>query len=63
MLIYTTRGYLEENLLVKTVGGHENDTEIVNWQEYRLIGEDEIIKREVQMHLKEGIFASGTAEC
>lgn len=56
-LIFTTLGDVEESTLVKTEGGHENETEIVKWQEWREIGKDEIVKREVQMHLKQGIFA------
>lgn len=52
-LIFTTKGDIEESLLTKTEGGHENDTEIVSWQEWVLDGE--IVKREVQMHLKQGL--------
>lgn len=52
-LIFTTKGDIEESLLTKTDGGHENDAEIVTWQEWVLDGE--IVKREVQMHLKQGL--------
>ena len=58
-LIFTTKGDIEESLLTKSSGGHENDTEIVSWQEWVLGGE--IVKRDVQMHLKEGLFAVPTA--
>lgn len=58
-LIFTTKGDIEESLLTKTVGGHENDTEIVSWQEWVLDGE--IVKREVQMHLKQGFEMLPTA--
>lgn len=51
-LIFTTKGDIEESLLEKTVGNSENDNEIVSWQEWSLNGE--IVKREVQMHLKKG---------
>lgn len=59
-LIFTTKGDIEESLLVKTEGGLENDTEIIKWQEWRL--DDEIVKREVQMHLKRGVFLDGLAK-
>lgn len=52
-LIFTTKGDIEESLLTKTVGGYENDNEIVAWQEWTL--DDEIVKRDVQMHLKQGL--------
>ena len=58
-LIFTTKGNIEESTLVKTEGGHENETEIVTWQEWRL--GDEIVKREVQMHLKQGLEGLPTA--
>jgi len=58
-LIFTTKGDIEESLLIKTNGGHETDTEIVSWQEWVLDGE--IVKREVQMHLKQGLFAPAMA--
>jgi hypothetical protein len=59
-LIFTTKGDIEESLLVKTEGGSENDLEIINWQEWRLNGE--LVKRDVQMHLKQGIFSQAIAE-
>ena len=58
-LIFTTKGNLQESLLTKTDGGHENDTEVVTWQEWTLNGE--IVKREVQMHLKQGLLTVPTA--
>lgn len=59
-LIFTTLGNVEESTLEKTEGGHENDNEIVKWQEWRFEGE--IVKREVQMHLKKGILFDAIAE-
>jgi hypothetical protein len=53
-LIFTTKGEIEESLLVKTEGGYENETEIQKWQEWHLDGE--LVKRDVQLHLKQGIF-------
>jgi hypothetical protein len=58
-LIFTTKGEIEESLLVKTTGGYENETEIQSWQEWRLDGE--LVKRDVQMHLKQGLFAPAEA--
>ena len=54
-LIFTTKGDMEESLLVKTQGNSENENEIVSWQQWELDGE--IVKREVQMHLKQGLQA------
>lgn len=51
--IYTTKGEVEESLLVKTDGGYETEAEIQTWQEWHLDGE--LVKREVQLHLKQGI--------
>ena len=58
-LIFTTKGEIEESLLFKTTGGYENETEIQSWQEWRLDGE--LVKRDVQMHLKQGLFAPAEA--
>jgi hypothetical protein len=52
-LIFTTKGDMEESLLIKTIGESENEIEIVKWQEWKFEGE--IVKREVQMHLKQGL--------
>jgi hypothetical protein len=52
-LIFTTKGEIEESTLVKTEGGYENDAEIQKWQEWHLDGE--LVKREVQLHLKQGL--------
>lgn len=51
--IWTTKGEIDESLLVKTTGGYETDAEIQTWQEYHLDGE--LVKRDVQLHLKQGI--------
>lgn len=51
--IFTTKGEIEESLLVKTTGGYENELEIQTWQEYHLDGE--LVKRDVQLHLKQGL--------
>jgi negative regulator of sigma E activity len=52
-LIYTTKGYLEDSLLAKTEGEVDNDNERTTWTEYRL--EDEVVRRDVHVHLKLGL--------
>ncbi len=54
-MIFTTKGNVEESSLVKTTGGYENETEVQKWQEWHLDGE--LVKRDVQMHLKQGLTA------
>lgn len=54
-LIYTIKGDIDESLLVKTTGGYETEAELQTWQEWHLNGE--LVKRDVQLHLKQGIFA------
>ena len=54
-LIFTTKGDIEESLLVKTEGGYETEAELQTWQEWHLDGE--LVKRDVQLHLKQGLFA------
>lgn len=51
MLIFTTKGDIEESLLTKTEGFDETETEIVNWTEYHLNGE--LVKRDVHLALKQ----------
>ena len=58
-LIFTTLGDIEESTLVKTTGEHENDTEIVSWEEWRFEGD--VVKRNVNMHLKHGLIADAVA--
>ncbi len=57
--IFTTLGMVEESELIKTEGKEENENEIINWQEWRKDGE--IVKREAQLQLKQGLFAPGLA--
>lgn len=57
--IFTTLGMVEESTLVKTEGFTENENETTQWQEWRKDGE--IVKREVQMQLKQGVFMPGVA--
>lgn len=51
--IFTTKGMIDESLLIKKEGGYENDLEIQTYQEYYLDGE--LVKRDVQLHLKQGL--------
>lgn len=56
--ILTTKGLLDEAVLVKTEGMLDNDNEHTTWQEWRLDGE--LVKREVQVRLKKpAVFADG----
>lgn len=52
-LITTTKGDIEETLLVKTIGDFENDDLTMSWEEWRL--DNEIVKRNVAMVLKQGL--------
>lgn len=52
MLITTTRGDMDESLLVKLEGVVDNEGELTTWVEYRPIGEDEIIHRSAHVTLK-----------
>ena len=58
-MIFTTKGDLEESTLVKSTGSLENENEIIHWEEWHL-GE-ELVKRNVHMHLKQGLFTPATA--
>lgn len=55
--IWTSKGWMDEALLVKTVGGFENENECTTWQEWRL--GDEIVKRAAQINLKTSVAALG----
>ena len=50
MLITTTKGLMDESLLVKTTGGIDNDDERTTWVEYRLGGE--LVHRSANVTLK-----------
>lgn len=58
-MIYTTKGMMDESLLVKTDGVVNNYNEYTTWQEWRLDGE--IVKREAQIHLKKGLAFAADA--
>lgn len=54
-LIHTTKGDLEESLLVKTEGQVDNENEFTTWVEYRLPDSDEIIHRSAHVTLKQKV--------
>jgi hypothetical protein len=49
-LIFTTKGDIEEDTLVKTEGVVDNEIEYTTWQAWHLDGE--LVKREAQVQLK-----------
>lgn len=50
MLIQTTKGDMDEGLLIKKTGTIDNENETINWVEYW--HEDELVHRSVDMVLK-----------
>lgn len=50
MNVLTTKGQLDETLLVKKEGQLDNDNEFTTWVEYYL--EDELVHRSVHVTLK-----------
>ncbi len=50
MLVQTTKGPMEDNLLEKKTGVIDNEAETINWVEYWLDGE--LVHRSVDMILK-----------
>lgn len=50
---------MDESLLLKKTGGHEDENEIVKWVEYWL--DDELVHRSAHVHLKKDVLAEGMA--
>jgi hypothetical protein len=50
MLVTTTRGEMDDSLLVKQEGSLDNDIEFTTWTEYWL--DDELVHRSVHVTLK-----------
>ena len=50
MIVQTTKGPMEDNLLEKKTGVIDNENETINWIEYWLDGE--LVHRSVDMVLK-----------
>jgi hypothetical protein len=51
MLITTTKGEMDDSLLVRKDGNMENDNEKTSWVEYYL--DDELVHRSVHVELKQ----------
>ncbi len=50
---------MDESLLEKREGLHENDHELTKWVEYW--HEGELVHRSVHVHLKKDVFSEGIA--
>ena len=57
MIVFTTRGYMDESLLEKKTGDFEDDNEKSSWVEYWLDGK--LVHRSASVHLKKGILMDG----
>jgi hypothetical protein len=60
MLVNTTYGEMDENLLEKKEGGFEDDNEKTTWVEYWLDGS--LVHRSAHVTLKEPSAATGETE-
>lgn len=59
MIVTTTKGEMDDSLLVKQDGAIENDNELTSWTEYWLDGE--LVHRSVHVLLKKNVTAEGVA--
>ena len=59
MIVTTTKGDMDDFLLVKKEGAMENDNELTSWTEYWLDGE--LVHRSVHVLLKKNVTAEGVA--
>ena len=59
MIVTTTKGDMDDSLLVKQEGAMENDNELTSWTEYWLDGE--LVHRSVHVLLKKNVAAEGVA--
>ena len=59
MVVTTTKGDMDDSLLVKQEGAIENDNELTSWTEYWLDGE--LVHRSVHVLLKKNVTAEGVA--
>ncbi len=60
-LVTTTKGEMDDSLLVKQEGSLDNDNETTTWVEYWLDGE--LVHRSVHVQLKRAVVSFGeTAE-
>ena len=59
MIVTTTKGEMDDSLLVKQEGAIENENELTSWTEYWLDGE--LVHRSVHVLLKKNVTAEGVA--
>ena len=59
MIVTTTKGDMDDSLLMKQEGAMENDNELTSWTEYWLDGE--LVHRSVHVLLKKNVTAEGVA--
>ena len=59
MIVTTTKGDMDDSLLVKQEGAIENNNELTSWTEYWLDGE--LVHRSVHVLLKKNVTAEGVA--
>ena len=60
-MITTTKGDMDESLLIKKTGGIDNDNENTDWVEYYLPENMELVHRSVHVRLKKNVAADGIA--
>jgi hypothetical protein len=58
MLVNTTKGEMDDSLLVRKDGNMENDNEKTSWVEY--YSGDELVHRSVNVELKQPLVAETT---
>ena len=59
MIVTTTKGDMDDSLLLKKEGMVDDDNETTKWIEYWL--DDELVHRSVHVHLKTNVMAEGIA--
>ena len=59
-MIRTTKGLMDESVLVKKVGEVNNENEHTNWIEYWF--DDELVHRSVHVVLKKNVVAEAIAK-
>lgn len=57
MIVTTTKGEMDDSLLVKQEGSLDNDNEYTTWVEYYL--DDELVHRSVHVTLKKSPMFAG----
>jgi hypothetical protein len=59
LIVTTTKGDMDDSLLIKKEGMVDDDNETTKWIEYWL--DNELIHRSVHVHLKTNVMADGIA--